>query len=135
MMTRGLMVGAALALAACTTTGAARSFDDPAVQKLFTQSTPMYYSDLSLANQIAQSCARYNFDAALDLDLNEARNEAGRGSLSAISQRAAIEIETDVGKRSFEVRHGVEIGADDLCAAGDAETLEGSALSALLIPV
>ncbi|MFT6073513.1 MAG: hypothetical protein ACJAZ1_000419 [Yoonia sp.] len=135
MMTRGLLLGAALAIAACSTTGAARSFDDLAVQKLFTQSTPMYYADLSLANQISQSCARYNYDAALDLELNEARNEVGRGSLSAISQRAAIEIETDVGKRSFEVRHGVEIGADDLCAAGDAETLEGSALSALLIPV
>lgn len=135
MMTRGLMLGAALALAACSATGAARSFSDPAVQKLFTQSTPLYYADLSLANQISQSCARYNYDAALDSELNEARNEVGRGSLSAISQRDAIDVETDVSKRSFEARHGVQIGTDDLCAAGDAETLEGSALSALLIPV
>ncbi len=135
MMTRGLIVGAVLAMAACSTTGAARSFDDPVVQKLFTQSTPMYYADLSLANQISQSCARYNYDAALDLELNEARNEVGRGSLSAISQRDAIDIETDVAKRSFQARNNVEIGVDDLCAAGDAETLAGSALSALLIPV
>jgi hypothetical protein len=134
MMTRGLMVGAALALAACATPGAVRSFDDPAVQKMFTQSTPMYYADLSIATQIAQSCARYTYDAALDFQLNEARNEVGRGSLSAIAQRNAIEIESDVAKRSFEARHGVEVGVDDLCAAGDAEVLEGSALSALLIP-
>jgi hypothetical protein len=134
MMTRGLMISAALTLAACSTPGAVRSFDDPAVQKLFSQSTPLYYADLSLATQIAQSCARYSYDAALDFQLNEARNEVGRGSLSAISQRDAIDIESDVAKRSFEARHGVEVGVDDLCAAGDAEALEGSALSALLIP-
>jgi len=135
MMTRGLMIGAALTLAACTTTGAARSFDDPVVQKLFSQSTPAYYANLTLATQIAQSCARYDYDAALDFQLNEARNEVGRGSLSAIAQRDAIDIESDVAKRSFQARHGVEVGANVLCAAGDAETLEGSALSALLIPV
>ncbi len=66
MMTRGLMIGAALALAACTT-GGARSFDDPAVQKLFNMSTPQYYANLTLANRIAQNCARYSYDAALDL--------------------------------------------------------------------
>ena len=134
-MTRGLMIGAALTLAACSTTGAARSFGDPVVQKLFSQSTPAYYANLTLATQIAQSCARYDYDAALDFQLNEARNEVGRGTLSAIAQRDAIDIESDVAKRSFQARHGVEVGANDLCAAGDAETLEGSALSALLIPV
>ncbi|MGJ8588058.1 MAG: hypothetical protein ACSHXW_07875 [Yoonia sp.] len=133
MMTRGLMIGAALALAACTTVGA-RSFDDPAVQKLFNMSTPQYYANLTLANRIAQNCARYSYDAALDSSLNEARNEVGRGSLSANSQRAGIELETDVSQRSFEVKHGVDITSDDLCAAGDAEVLEGSAISAMLIP-
>ena len=133
-MTRGLMVCAALALAACSTTGAARSFDDPAVQKLFNMSTPQYYANLTLANRIAQNCARYSYDAALDSSLNEARNEVGRGSLSANSQRAGIELETDVSQRSFEVKHGVDITSDDLCAAGDAEVLEGSAISAMLIP-
>lgn len=133
MMKRGLMLGAALALAACTT-GGARSFDDPAVQKLFNMSTPQYYASLTLANRIAQNCARYSYDAALDSSLNEARNEVGRGSLSANSQRAGIELETDVSQRSFQVKHGVDITSDDLCAAGDAEVLEGSAISALLIP-
>jgi hypothetical protein len=134
MILRGLILGAAVALAACSTTGTARSFDDPAVQKLFSQSTPMYYANLNLANQIAQSCARYDYDAELDFRLNEARNEVGRGSLAANAQRTAIELETDVARRSFQARHGVEIGVDDLCAAGDAEVLEGSAISALLIP-
>ncbi|MFA8440692.1 hypothetical protein [Yoonia sp.] len=133
MMTRGLMIGAALTLAACTT-GGARSFDDPAVQKLFNMSTPEYYANLTLANRITQNCARYTYDAALDSSLNEARNEVGRGSLSANSQRVGIELETDVSRRSFEVKHGVDVTSDDLCAAGDAEVLEGSGLSALLIP-
>jgi len=133
MMTRGLMFGAALTLAACTT-GSARSFDDPAVQKLFVMSTPQYYATLTLANRVAQNCARYSYDAALDSSLNEARNEVGRGSLAAISQRDGIELETEVSKRSFEVKHGVDVTSDDLCAAGDAESLEGSGLSAMLIP-
>lgn len=132
-MTRGLMIGAALALAACAT-GSARSFDDPAVQKLFVMSTPEYYAKLTLANRVAQNCARYTYDAALDSSLNEARNEVGRGSLAAISQRDGIELETEVSQRSFEVKHGVDVTSDDLCAAGDAEVLEGSGLSAMLIP-
>lgn len=133
MMTRGLMFGAAFALAACET-GSVRSFDDPAVQQLFSMSTPRYYASLSLANQIAQSCARYSYDNALDSALNEARNEVGRGSLSANSQRTGIELETDVSRRSFSAKHDVDLATDDLCAAGDAEVLEGSALSAMLIP-
>ena len=135
MMARGMMVVAALGLAACVETGANRSFDDPAVQRLFTQSTPEYYASLAIATQIAQGCARYGYDAALDAELNEARNAVGRGSLSAMSLSRAIELETDVAQRSFEVKHGVTLGASELCAAGDAETLEGTAVSALLIPV
>ena len=132
-MTRGLMIGAALTVAACTT-GGARSFDDPAVQQLFTMSTPQYSANLALASQVAQSCARFRYDAALDAELNEARNEVGRGSLSAISQRNAIELETDVSRRSFSAKHDVDLATDDLCAAGDAEVLEGTGLSAMLIP-
>lgn len=134
MMARGLIVVAALGLAACET-GPARSFDDPAVQKLFTMSTPEYYATLTLAQRVTQGCDAYNYDAALDLQLNEARNEVGRGSLAALSQRNAIELETDVAKRSFEVKHSVNVSTDNLCAAGDAEVLEGTALSAMLIPV
>ena len=135
MMKKGLVLGAVLGLSACLQQGAARSFDDPAVQQLFTMSTPMYYANLTVANAVAQNCSRYRYDAALDSTLNEARNEMGRGSLAANALRDAIELETDVSRRSFEAKHGVALTGGDLCAAGDAETLEGSALSALLIPV
>lgn len=134
MIKQGMMLGAVLGLSACLGNGAARSFDDPAVQRLFQQSTPEYYASLTLAQRVAQACGRYGYDAALDAQLNDARNEVGRGSLSAFGLRNAIELETDVARRSFEVKHGVTIDAGDLCAAGDAETLEGSAISALLIP-
>lgn len=135
MMVRGVIFGAAFAMAACSGSGAARSFDDPAVQKLFTLPTPVYYATLQIANRVAQNCPRYRYDAALDLEMNEARNEVGRGSLSANSLRQAIEVEADVSQRSFMAKHGVTFEGDDLCAAGDAETREGSALSALLVPV
>ncbi|WP_106743968.1 hypothetical protein [Yoonia maritima] len=136
MIIRGVMLGAALSLAACATgPGAARSFDDPAVQKLYNMSTPMYYATLKLANDVARSCPRYRYDAILDAELNEKRNEIGRGSLSAIPLRVAIETETGVSERSFVAKHGVELTGADLCGAADAETLEGTALSALLVPV
>ena len=134
MMKQGLILGAAiLGLAACEQ-GAARSFDDPAVQRLFTMSTPEYYATLTLAQRVAQGCENYNYDTALDADLNVARNEVGRGSLSALSLRNAIELETDVARRSFEVKHNVDVSSANLCAAGDAETLEGTPLSAMLVP-
>ena len=132
MMIRGLMIGAALTtLAACDT---GRSLEDPAVKKLFEMSTPMFYASQRIASQVAQNCARYSYDSALDAQLNEARNEVGRGSLAANSLRNAIELETDVAQRSFQAKHDVELSSSDLCAAGDAEVLEGSAISALLIP-
>ncbi|WP_322892069.1 MULTISPECIES: hypothetical protein [unclassified Yoonia] len=136
MMIRGLMMGAALTLAACATgSGPARELSDPAVQRLLNMPTPEYYATLTLATRVAQNCARYRYDAELDSLMNERRNELGRGSLSANSQRNAIELETDVIQRSFGVKHGVEMTGSDLCPAADAEVLEGSALSAMLVPV
>ena len=136
MMGRGLMMGAAFTLAACATgSGAARSFEDPAVQKLFNLPTPQYFATLQLANRVAQNCVRYRYDAVLDAELNERRNEVGRGTLSARTLTTQIELENDVTQRSFQGKHGVELGADDLCPAADAETLENSALSAMLVPV
>mgnify|MGYP001804833969 FL=1 len=134
MMVRGLMIGAALTLAACSGS-AGRSFDDPAVQKLFNMPTPQYYATIKIANQVAQNCANYTYDALLDAELNEKRNEVGRGSLSAISLRRAIDAETSVSERSFMAKHGVEMTGTNLCPAADAEVLENSAISAMLIPV
>lgn len=137
MMMRGLMVGAALTLAACTSgPQAARSFDDPAVQKLFAMPTAQYFATIQVANQVAQNCARYRYDAVLDAQLNERRNEVGRGTLSAQGLTNQIELENDVAQRSFTAKHGVELGSGaDLCPAADAETQEGGALSAMLVPV
>jgi len=133
MMKKGLIFSAVFGLSGCLGETAARSFDDPAVQQLFTMSTPQYYATLTLANAVAQNCARYRYDAALDSTLNSARNEVGRGSLAANALREAIELETDVSRRSFEAKHGVEVTGGDLCAAGDAESVEGSPLSAMLV--
>lgn len=137
MMIRAIMTGAAFTLAACATgPQSARSFDDPAVQKLFTMTTPQYYATMQLGSQIAQNCARYTFDSALEPVVNEKRNEVGRGSLSASALRDAIELETSVTTRSFAAKHALDPAlTGDLCPAADAEILEGSALSAVLIPV
>ena len=134
MMTRGLALSAALVLAACGGSQPMRSMDDPAVQQLLGQSIPEYYGSLALANDVAFSCPRYTIDAALDAQVSDARNAVGRGSLAAGMQAAAIDLERDVSLRSFEAVHGVEVGLDDLCAAGDAEVARQSALSALLVP-
>ncbi|MEM8538215.1 MAG: hypothetical protein AAGF56_10175 [Pseudomonadota bacterium] len=131
-MKRGLISVAALAIAGCAAEGL--NLDDPAVQRLFTMSTPQYYATQAIANQVAQGCSRFTYDTGLDAQLNEARNEVGRGSLGANSQRDAIDLETDVSRRSFQAKHDIEFGTDDLCAAADAEILEGSALSAFLVP-
>ncbi|MBE0413190.1 hypothetical protein [Yoonia sp.] len=137
MILRAGMVAAALALSACAMgLQAARPFDDQAVQKLYNLTTPEYYATTGLGSLIAQKCARYTYDSVLDVQVNEKRNEVGRGSLSAMALRDAIDLETDVTKRSFAAKHGVDMdAADDLCAAADGEMLEGSALSAVLIPV
>lgn len=137
MMVRGVMIAALLAVSACATgPQAARSFDDPAVQKLFNLPTPQYYATTKLASRIAVNCARYTYDSVLDVQVNEKRNEVGRGSLSASGLRDAIDVETDVTARSFAAKHSVDLETgDDLCGAADAETQEGTALSAVLIPV
>ncbi len=137
MMIRGMMIGAALTLAACATgPSGARPFEDAAVQKLYNLPTPQYYATLKIANQVAQNCARYNYDGGVDLMVNEKRNEVGRGSLSALSLRNSIELETDVSQRSFAAKHGVDLSSgQDLCPAADAETLENSAMAAVLVPV
>lgn len=134
---RVLGIIAALGLAACSTSAPspARGFDDPAVRALLAQPVPEYYADVRLAVQVARSCARYRFDTALDLAVNEHRSKHGRGSLAALSQRAAIDAMTDIHTRAFRAQYGVVPGEGDVCPAADAELARGSALSALLVPI
>ncbi len=137
MMIRGMVIGAALTLAACATgPSGARPFEDAAVQKLYNLPTPQYYATLEIASGVAQNCARYSYDPGVQALVNEKRNEVGRGSLSALGLRNSIELETDVSQRSFNAKHGVDLSTgEDLCPAADAETLENSAMAAVLVPV
>ena len=136
MTKRGGAICAALVLAGCTTgSGPTRELTDSAVQRLVMMPTPAYYATLTIASQVAQNCARYRYDAELDSAMNERRNELGRGSLSAIAQRDGIELETDGSQRSFTAKHGVALQGADLCPAADAEVLQGSLISVMLVPV
>ena len=136
MMTRVWLIGAAFGLAACASgPEGARAFEDPAVQKLYNLPTPQYYATLEIATKVAQNCARYSYDSAVDLLVNEKRNEVGRGSLTALGLSNQIELERDVSGRSFAGRHGVELDSGaDLCPAADAEYQQNSAIAAVLVP-
>lgn len=136
MKGRAWIIAGAVALSACASAPQpARPFEDPAVQKLFALQTPQYFATLRLANTIALTCPRYSYDTALDFLLKDKRNEVGRGTLSAVGLGNAIDLEQDVTDRSFMAKHGVALVGDDLCPAADVERAEGTALSAILVPV
>ena len=123
-------------LTACETAPkAARSFSDPAVQKLYMLPVPDYYGTIRLAKQVAQACPRYRFDQAQDFQVNEKRNAEGRGSVAALSQGGAIDVMADVLKREFQAKYDVVVGQDNLCAAADQDYAKNTALASLLVPV
>jgi len=111
-----------------------RSFDHPGVQALFQQSVPSYYATVTLARTLGGTCPRYDLDDVLLADLDARREAEGRGPSAAILDRAAIEVETDVSARQFQVKHAIGLGRDPGCAAIDRELIENTALSALLVP-
>ncbi len=124
-----------IALSGCADVpSAARSFDDPAVQKLYALSVAEYYANLRLASDIANSCDRYTFDQSLDLDINERRSAEGRGSISALRQRNSIDAMSDIRTREFRAKYGVAPGEGDVCDAADQEVAQQTALSAVLVP-
>ena len=136
MIGRALAGLTALALAGCATgSGPVRSFDDPAVMALGQLSVPQYFATVAVATRVARNCTRYRFDAELESQINRMRNELDRGSLMAVGMRNAIELETDVMRRSFIARHQVDFDTGDLCPAADAELLSASPIGALLVPV
>ncbi|MBQ2260454.1 MAG: hypothetical protein II336_03695 [Loktanella sp.] len=135
-MRRAAGVTAMLVLAACATgSGPQRALDDPAVQRLLALPVPEYFATLDIAADVARNCTRYRYDAELESVLNSLRNANDAGSLVATSQRDVITLETDVRQRSFLARHALTGFNADLCPAADAEALQGSAISALLVPV
>ncbi|MFU8823084.1 hypothetical protein [Yoonia sp.] len=136
MIGRAAIVVIGFGLSACATgSGPVRDMSDPGVVALSQLPVPQYFATVAVATQVARNCARYRFDAELESLVNQTRNAADRGSLAAATQRAAIEVETDVMQRSFIARHQVDFAGGDLCAAADAELLSASALGALLAPV
>ena len=135
MIWRGCII-ALVALSACATgPGPVRSVDDPAVQRLLALPVPDYFATLSIAADVARNCAQYRFDVELESDLNRLRNANDAGTVAAAAQRSAITLETDVRQRSFVAKHALPAFGGDLCPAADAELLENSPISALLVPL
>ena len=133
MMRFGATVVAVVALLGCVESGPALRLDEPAVAKLYDLPIPHYYATMTLAGQLAAGCASYRYDIAQDQALSEARNAEGRGSLSALALQNAIDVETDVTRRSFLAKHGLASLEGDTCAVIASEKAEQSPLSALLI--
>ncbi|MFN3663925.1 hypothetical protein [Yoonia sp.] len=136
MIRRAAVIAAGLVLAACATGGGPqRDLSDPAVRQLLQLPVPQYFATVAVATTLTRNCPRYRFDAELESMINQSRNAAGQGSLVAAAQRTGIELETDVMQRSFAAKHRVDLQTSDLCPAADAEALQNSALSALLVAV
>jgi hypothetical protein len=106
--------------------------DTAAAQALLAQPLPEYAAKTRLARQIAASCDGLAFNDRMLLALSAARPDTAGGRLEAMRSAPGIALATDVEIRSFQARHGVEIGADDLCAAGRDELARQTAISALL---
>ncbi|NSX56597.1 hypothetical protein [Parasulfitobacter algicola] len=124
-----------LAIAACGSTSETNvSQNDPRIATLLTWPLPQYYANLRIAKRITDQCARYSYDLRLDSDIAEKRNRNGIGSVAALGQRNAIDLETSVKRRSFEAIHNVDLNGSNLCAAGDAERARMTPLSVLLVP-
>lgn len=128
----GLSVLTLMGLAACSGSPSA-SLNAPSAQNMLAQPLPEYAAKLRIARQIAASCDRYDFNDQIQVALSSARPDTAGGRLAAIRQSPGIELATDVEIRSFQAKHGVDINAPDLCAAGDREIAEQTGISALLV--
>ena len=120
------------ALAACSA-GPSVNLATPAAQNMLAQPFPEYAAKLRLAQQIADSCGRYDFSRDMQVALGAARPDTANGRLVEFRYLGGTDLATDVEIRSFQAKHGVEVGVDNLCAAGDREVAEQTGISALLI--
>jgi len=131
MIRAGLSVFALAAVAACSS-GPAVNLDTPAVQNILSQPFPEYAAKLRIAQQIAASCDRYDFNMDMQVALSAARPDTANGRLIEFRQVRGVELAKDVETRSFQAKHGVVVGVDNLCAAGDREVAEQTGISAFL---
>ena len=131
MIRAKLSVLALAAVAACSSAPAV-NLDSPVVQNILSQPFPEYAAKLRIAQQIAASCDRYDFNMDMQVALSAARPDTANGRLIEFRQVRGVELAKDVETRSFQAKHGVVVGVDNLCAAGDREVAEQTGISAFL---
>ena len=128
-----VVIGLAL-LGACSS-GRTVDISAPGMQALLALPLPEMSAKIRMAQRIASDCDRYAMNADLLRAIPLARPDAADGALEAIRARAGMDLLTDVEIRSFQARHNVTVGQDNLCSAADWERANGSAIGTLLVPV
>ncbi|MFY0310352.1 hypothetical protein ACFMBG_10740 [Leisingera sp. D0M16] len=86
-----------------------------------------YYQTTIVASRIGARCAGLSHNAIADLELNERRNEMGRGSFSAIGRKKEILAAADAREQAVVRQYG------SLCAAGQQEFARGSSPMSYLL--
>ncbi len=109
------------------------SVNGVAAKKMLAESLPVYGAKLRLARQIPLSCERYEFNDQMRLALSAARSNRADDRLQVIRQASGLDLASDVKTQSFQARGWVEVGVDNICAAGDREVAEQTGISALLV--
>ena len=121
----------AVVLAACA--GPTR-MGDARAQTLLMMPTPQFAAERQVAFELAQRCPSYGWDSKLDRDMDEARTARGAGYATAQRQRGAIEVETDIKRRSVSANHGgAPFASLDPCAVLDTESERQTPLSVLVV--
>lgn len=125
-----LPVLAAAALSAC---GGQSRMGDARVQSLVALSVPQYYAEVSVARTLTTACAAYVMDERLAGEINELRNSQGRGSVAASKQRGAIDLETQIKKRSIAASNGGSFEGLDPCTALDEQNARQTPMSVFIL--
>ena len=121
----------AVVLAAC---GGPTRMGDARAQTLLMMPTPQFAAERQVAFELAQRCPSYRWDARLDQDMNEARTARGAGYATAQRLRGAIEVETDIKRRSVSANHGgAPYSGLNPCTVLDTETQRQTPLSVLVV--
>jgi len=132
-MSKILKMSFILALAVgCSPSQNSIDLSTPALQNILSQPFPEYAAKLRIAQQIAASCDRYDFNMDMQVALSAARPDTANVRLIEFRQVRGVELAKDVETRSFQAKHGVVVGVDNLCAAGDREVAEQTGISAFL---
>lgn len=93
-----------------------------------------FFAQSDLARQIADRCGGLDYNQRFATAVAEQRFGAELDARRA-ANRAALELEMDVGRRSLQARYGVDLDEADLCPVGEGELTRKSALSALLVSI